>query len=123
MDDGKIIPFGGEKQSTSWGDLYRFMFNLELAAPSVRKPEAAFLAIWIYADSDESAMSKARVIVQQLPYSIADLLAVAWASYPDLVNDDSHSPSLTTQMGEHEAMASRFGFSFMFCVRVPELEH
>lgn len=113
--DGKIVPFSGDKGAGSWGDLYRAIFDLQPAAPG----RAAFLCIWLHADSPESAGRKAYAIVEQLPYSLGDPNPVVFA-YPSVAADDSELPGFNAQSAANAELAKRFGLSLMWCVQTPE---
>jgi hypothetical protein len=112
MNEGNILPF--ESAVESWGNLYRVVFDLQQAAPG----GAAFLCIWLYADSHEAAGLKAYAIVQQLPYTVIDPNPVIFA-YPSVAADDSELPGLNAEYAESEDHAKRFGLAFMFFVHTP----
>ena len=110
----KIVPFELPMDSTTLGDLYRIEFELEPQSRLFNDVAPYRLYLWLFAQSDKSASSKAYAIVQQLPYTVAPdgtnlCCRVLLAS---TVSEDSN-PDLAALNREHEQIARRCGLSFI----------
>jgi len=118
--EGKIIPFE-LPDSRSLGTLYLVIFELGPMTPLLKdnRTAAYFLYMWLYADSHESAGSKATTILRELPYTRADSKKQV-IPCPLLGPYNPALDEYEARLREHERIARSCGLSVMLGVGVAE---
>jgi hypothetical protein len=97
--------------------IYRVAFEVESVSVA-DEGRPTHLVMWLGADSRDSAEQKARNIIRELPYLLANQDPTICACPEELLDDDS-SPGLNALKREHERIARNIGLSLMLCVHQP----